>query len=154
MKLFLTLLVSLALLPPVSVLKAEDNTANKTLESRASVSPADISLLEDDRQRLKSIEFLVAEDSPPLIKLSLHKRTSYRLAKSRGRFYTLFIPDCLLKDPHLKLANFPPQDFPGIRVLEAKQVDDDIEITIGVEDGVRIFSFVRGNNIYIRPTAQ
>jgi len=108
---------------------------------------------ENEGQRLIAIDFLSTSDQPPLIKLSLVERTSYRLVRSRARIYTLFIPDCQIDEEYLELPYFPPQDFPGIRFVTAKQQEDDVEVTIGVDEGVRISSFVQDNDIFLRTSA-
>jgi hypothetical protein len=86
----------------------------------------------------------------PTIRLSLNRRSPYRLVRSSPRLYLLEIPDCVLENTELELPQYAPQDFEGILSFKARQRQDGVVILIGVEEGTRILSFTRGNQIFVR----
>jgi len=130
-------------------LTSSDSTATKlTIERVVLEKPRPIAF---DRQRLEALNFYYEKPgNTPLLQLILNKRPEFRLSKTATKSYTLKIPDCTLKGEYLRLPQFPPQDFSGFSLVLAETKGADLHITIGVERGVKINAFSRGNQILIR----
>jgi hypothetical protein len=87
----------------------------------------------------------------PLLKFSLSRpKAQIQMRKVDGKSYRIAIAGAQLSGPQLSLPHFPPADFDGFAVVSAKQHEDYVEITIGVEPGTTIGAFVRGDQIWVK----
>lgn len=103
------------------------------------------------RQTLVAIDFeSVYFDQAQGFRLSLTLPPQFKLSKKSERSYSLLISDSIVGGDHLKLVHFPPQHLPGLTHVLAGQKGSDVEITIGVERGIRILAVARGTDILVR----
>jgi hypothetical protein len=87
----------------------------------------------------------------PILKISLNKpRANAQISKVGPKAYKIVIPSCGIGGKGLDLPQFPPADFLGFVMIAAKAVDDKTEITVSVEQGVALGTFVRQNEIWVK----
>jgi hypothetical protein len=87
----------------------------------------------------------------PILKILLNKpRANAQISKIGPKTYKIVIPSCGLGGKGLDLPQFPPADFLGFVMIAAKAVEDKTEITISVEQGVTLGTFVRQNEIWVK----
>lgn len=100
---------------------------------------------------LYEIDFAyLGDQQSPVLKIALGERTEFRLAKTDTKFYTITVPGFGVAGKHLLLPFFPPKDFVGFSVVAAKETSAGIEISIGVDPGVRLMAFADGNSILVK----
>ncbi len=87
----------------------------------------------------------------PILKILLNKpRANAQISKIGPKAYKIVIPSCGIGGKGLDLPQFPPADFLGFVMIAAKAVEDKTEITISVEQGVTLGTFVRQNEIWVK----
>jgi hypothetical protein len=87
----------------------------------------------------------------PVLKIILNKaRANAQISKVGSRAYKIVISSCGISGRGLDLPQFPPADFIGFVMVAAKLVEDKTEITISVEQGVTLGTFVRQNEIWVK----
>jgi hypothetical protein len=87
----------------------------------------------------------------PLIKVMLNKpKAQVQISKVDPKTYRIVVPNCVLAGNHLSLPQFPPADFVGFSMVSAQQFPNKVEVTINVEPGVTLGTFVRGAEIWIK----
>lgn len=102
---------------------------------------------------LEKISFDIAgEKRFPIVRLALSVKSPFTLARTGALSYTLTLSEASLAGPHLELPYFPPSDFSGLSVVQARGKNGQVEITIGVEGGVKLASVVKDKEIWIRTT--
>lgn len=90
------------------------------------------------------------EDQSPVLKIGLSQRAEYKLSRSDQKTFQLIIPNSHLAGKYLTLPHFPPGDFTGLNSVQARPLRNDVEISIGVDLGTRLASFVKENEIWVR----
>ncbi|MBX7143384.1 MAG: AMIN domain-containing protein [Oligoflexia bacterium] len=101
--------------------------------------------------RVSGLSFDYAEpDRVPVLKVELSSKLEFRLSKKDDKTFKIAIPNCRIASKSLSLPIFPPQDFVGLTFAMAQQFGDDVEITIGVERGIRVSALPRDNQIWVR----
>ncbi len=93
-------------------------------------------------------EELVPEKTNAVI-LKFSAKAPYKLIKKDDLLYTLKISNASIKQQNLKLVHFPPQEFVGFSYIQASQVGDSIEVSIGVERATKIAAISDGTSILI-----
>jgi hypothetical protein len=102
-------------------------------------------------QQLSAIEFHYhTKDKTPLLKFVLSERPVFTLVKNSNSRYTVSIPDCTLGKDYLSLPHFPPHNFRGFQMISAKSRKGKTEITISVDKGATLISYVRDTSIFLR----
>ena len=100
-----------------------------------------------------SFEYL-APGRTPILKVRMNRpRFQAQFSKVDAKTYQVFVPNAVVVGPHVTLPQFPPADFTGFVMLTARQVEGDqkgVEISISIEEGVTLGSFVRDNEIIIK----
>jgi hypothetical protein len=87
----------------------------------------------------------------PVLKVTLSKsRTQAQMSKVDPKTYKIVVPGCGISATQLSLPQFPPADFTGFSMVSAQEIDGKTEITISVEPGVTLGTFVRENEIWIK----
>ncbi len=87
----------------------------------------------------------------PILKILLNKpRANAQISKVGAKAYKIVIPSCGLGAKGLELPQFPPGDFLGFVMIASKVVDNKTEITVSVEQGVTLGTFVRQNEIWVK----
>jgi hypothetical protein len=102
---------------------------------------------------VQSIEFgwITGKEHAPLVRIILNGRSEFSLTRKGDKLYVLALPHIKLGYDHLKLPQFPPRDFAGITVVSAAPVGDGSEVSVYVEQGVRIGAASHENEIWVRP---
>jgi hypothetical protein len=100
-----------------------------------------------------SFEYL-APGRTPILKVKMNRpRFQAQFSKVDGKTYKVTIPQASVIGPHVTLPQFPPADFSGFVMVTAQQVDGpekSVEISIFIEEGITLGSFVREDEIVIR----
>ena len=87
----------------------------------------------------------------PVLKILLNKpRANAQISKIGPKAYKIVVPSCGIGGKGFDLPQFPPADFLGFVMIAAKTVEDKTEITISVEQGVTLGTFVRQNEIWVK----
>jgi hypothetical protein len=87
----------------------------------------------------------------PVVKILLAQpRAQVQMSKVDPKTYRIVIPGCTLAGTQLALPQFPPADFSGFAMVAAQQLEDRVEITISVDPGTTIGTFVRNNEIWVK----
>jgi hypothetical protein len=87
----------------------------------------------------------------PIIKISLVRpKIQVQMSKVDSKAYKIVIPGGGLATAQLALPQFPPADFVGFTMVSAQEFDNRAEITIMVEPGVTLGTFVRDNEIWVK----
>lgn len=89
-------------------------------------------------------------DKAPVIRVALSGRSEYKLSKRDERSFSLLLPDARLSNAGTGLPQFPPQDFNGLTFVLAAAKDNTVDISIGVERGIRVTAFVKDQEIWVR----
>lgn len=101
--------------------------------------------------RISGLNFEYAgSERSPAIRINLDVRSEFKLSKTGEKTYTLSVPQASLGAPGLALAQYPPHDFIGFTFLQAQRKGEDVELTIGVERGIRITAVAQERDIVIR----
>lgn len=101
--------------------------------------------------RVTGLNFEYAgSERTPAIRIKLAVRSEFKLSKTGEKTYSLSVPKASLSAPGLKLAQYPPHDFIGFTFLQAQEMGADVELTIGVERGIRITAAAQDSDIIIR----
>ena len=107
--------------------------------------------IEPQLQALEKIYFPELESNiDPYLEITLRKRPHYRIIKSDSSTYKLVIPDSELASNQLALPVFPPQTHEGFRFVKAEAKDKQVLLSIGVEEGTRLSSYVKDRKILIK----
>ena len=87
----------------------------------------------------------------PIIKISLvRSKIQVQMSKIDSKTYKIVIPGGGLAAGQLALPQFPPADFVGFTMVTAQEFDNRAEITVMVEPGVTLGTFVRDNEIWVK----
>jgi hypothetical protein len=87
----------------------------------------------------------------PILKINLLRtKAQAQISKVDTKTYRIVIPNCGLVAAQLALPQFPPADFIGFSMVAAQELEGRVEITITVEPGVTLGTFVRDNEIYVK----
>lgn len=86
----------------------------------------------------------------PIIRVSMNRRSEYRMSRLDEKFYKISIPNVHLAKPTFGLPQFPPQDFEGFALVSATDEARGIEIKVGVERNSKINVVTAENDILIR----
>lgn len=106
-----------------------------------------------DQQALLDIKFdYQIQDKTPVVRLLLNKTTNFSLIKKNSKAYMITIPDCILPQSRLGLAQYPPSDFVGFTFIQPEKLPVGLGVTIGVEAGTRVSAFARGTEVWIKAT--
>lgn len=89
-------------------------------------------------------------DRGPVIRIKTSGRSEYKLSKRDERSFSLVLPNARLSTQSLTLPQFPPQEFVGITFVLAKANDSQVEISIGVERGIRVTAFAVDDEIWVK----
>jgi hypothetical protein len=89
-------------------------------------------------------------DKAPVIRIALSGRSEYKLSKRDDRSFSLLLPDARLSNSGTGLPQFPPQDFNGLTFVLAAAKDNSVDISIGVERGIRVTAFAKDQEIWVR----
>ncbi len=89
-------------------------------------------------------------DNMPIVILQFSSKSEYKLIKKEDGVYILSVRGTGIESSRLALPFFPPHDFIGFTMVQARNVGADLEITIGVERGVRVASVTKDTQIWIR----
>lgn len=107
-------------------------------------------LLTDGAYVLKQIGFdHVGLNKAPVIRFSLSKPSGYNLIKTDERRYELVFPSSKLESQALALPQFPPHDFIGFTLVQAREEGGAVHVSIGVENGIRISPVTKGNLVLV-----
>lgn len=102
---------------------------------------------------LSAISFeLSAPQKTPVVALAFSGKPMFKFSKRQDQIYAVVIPGCTISGEHLTLPHFPPQDFAGLSMVEAKQTGENVELTFTVERSARTTAYINGNNILVRTT--
>jgi hypothetical protein len=87
----------------------------------------------------------------PVLKLVLDKsRPQAQISKIDSKTYTIDILNCSLSRPGLALAQYPPAEFRGFLLVSSTSTDTRLSITINVDAGTTLGTFVRNNEIWVK----
>ena len=87
----------------------------------------------------------------PVLKIILSRaRANAKIGKIGPSEYKIIIPAGGLANKSLDLPQFPPADFLGFVMVTAKALENRLEITINVEQGVTLGTFVKNNEIWVK----
>jgi hypothetical protein len=87
----------------------------------------------------------------PVLKLVLDKtRPQAQISKIDSKTYNIDIFNCSLSRPGLALAQYPPAEFRGFLLVSSTTLDNRLTITINVEAGTTLGTFVRNNEIWVK----
>ena len=87
----------------------------------------------------------------PVLKIKLSRdRTQAQISKVDAKTYRIIVPNSGLDSATLALPQFPPADFIGFSMVAAQEVEGQVEITVTVELGTTLGTFVRGNEIWVK----
>jgi hypothetical protein len=87
----------------------------------------------------------------PVLKLVLDKsRPQAQISKIDSKTYTIDILNCSLSRPGLALAQYPPAEFRGFLLVSSTSTDTRLTITINVDAGTTLGTFVRNNEIWVK----
>lgn len=104
-----------------------------------------------EEQSLNNIQFSYTDmGHEPVVKLLLQQKALFNLTKKEERLYLLVVPNSDIRYDYLDLIQFPPHDFIGLTYLKAKKTNDNLEVEIGVERGIKISAIPNNNEIWIR----
>lgn len=119
---------------------------------RTNSAPGSGSLLpKSGDQQLVDMKFdYQIQDRAPLLRFVLVATSNFNLVKKDAKTYQLVLPQCGLKDGSLALPQFPPHDFVGFNMVQPEFDGNNTTITIGVDRGLRISAFARGNEIWVK----
>ena len=87
----------------------------------------------------------------PILKITL-SRTKVEVQRSKidSKTYKIVIPQAGVVSAQLTLPQFPPADFAGFTMVTAQEFDNRTEITISVDPGVTLGTFVRDQEIWVK----
>jgi len=124
-------------------------TAAPTVRPLETVSPSITAITAETtyKQALTAIDF---DNVHPAFRLVLKTRPQFKLTKKDEHSYTLTISECSIIADHLKLPYFPPQNLVGFTHILARENPGGIEVTIGVERGIRISAVAKDSAIVVR----
>lgn len=98
---------------------------------------------------LKEITFS-HENDQTIVMLSLSERTNFKLTRENPREYKITITDCSVGQQGLTLPQFPPNDMVGFTLVKATPGENKLEITIGVDDGMKASAVNKDSMIIVR----
>lgn len=139
--------------PSSSTLKA---TTLENIKPKPTIEPP-VSSAQDtaevfDVRKLSTIKFTyLPEDRAPVIVFTLSARPDYSLARLSEKSFKLLIPKSAVLNTKLLNPFFPPRDFKGFNLVQVDpHSNNDLEIIIGVEKGVKLTSAIKGDEIIVR----
>lgn len=87
----------------------------------------------------------------PILKILLSRwKVEVQRSKIDSKTYKIVIPSAGVANAQLTLPQFPPADFAGFTMVVAQEFDNRTEITITVDPGVTLGTFVRDNEIWVK----
>jgi hypothetical protein len=103
------------------------------------------------KSAVTGFEFEYAKsDRLPMIRIKLSERIEFKFSKVDDRLFKITIPEGGVASPALKLPQFPPHDFIGFTYFKAATTSTGLEISIGVERGIRINAFAQDSDILVK----
>jgi hypothetical protein len=87
----------------------------------------------------------------PVLKIVLDKtRPQAQISKIDSKTYTIDILNCSLSRPGLGLPQYPPAEFRGFLLVSSSSANSRLTITINVDAGTTLGTFVRNNEIWVK----
>jgi hypothetical protein len=87
----------------------------------------------------------------PVLKIVLDKsRPQAQISKIDSKTYTIDISNCSLARPGLALPQYPPAEFRGFILVSSTSTNSRLTITINVDAGTTLGTFVRNNEIWVK----
>lgn len=124
---------------------AEEPVQVPSLSATSAASPAlDVA---PGRLTLTAINFEAAER--PSVRFVLNSRADFKLARRSDKEYLLIVQNCGIAAPYLQYPVFPPQDFDGFTHVLVTPVEQNAEIAIGVERGIKLTAFAKDDGIWV-----
>lgn len=104
-------------------------------------------------QQVKGFEFIPGEeDKPSELKIEMSSRPIFSLNQSDAELFRISIPESILSGTHLKHPFFPPHRFIGLKMVQATQHENGVELTLRIERGTSVRAFSRGNDLVVEVT--
>lgn len=145
-----------ATIEPSPTASATPTQVPSTATPRATFTPSIVSKAATDSSPISGIsvsalQFDYADaDRAPILRITLSSKVEFKLSKKDDKTFKVLINNCRLSSRHLALPIFPPQEFVGLTFSMAQQIGDDVEITIGVERGIKVSALPRDNQIWVK----
>lgn len=135
--------------------RSVSRSPSETTQPAAKGNGASTSIVADGKSQLWTLREVVFDKLPPaktpLLKLILSRgHAQVQIAKVDQKTYKLTIQNSRIGGQHLTLPQFPPADFEGFTVVAIKQTGSNVEVTIGVEPGTTLGTFVRQSEIWTK----
>jgi len=73
-----------------------------------------------------------------------------QVSKIDGTTYKIAIASCGVSSLGLALPQYPPSDYTGLGMVSLKTDGDRVEITVNVQPGTTIMTFMREKEIWIK----
>lgn len=100
---------------------------------------------------LEGISYRTIENSgASAVVLNTKELETYSLSRSKANLYELILQNTKLAGSHLGHPQFPPEKFKGFEVVIARQKDDDVELKIHTESGVKLSPFRVKDEIWLK----
>ncbi len=137
--------------PKSEPIKAVPETTPSNPAASANITSLPVQVTPKSGKVLNGFDFvLLGDQQSPVIKINLGERAEFRLAKADTRTYAITLPGFQLAGKHLALPQFPTKDFIGFSMVKAAEVGSGVEVTIGVDPGVRLTAFADGQSILVK----
>jgi len=129
-----------------------NRVAPDQLPAESSESLTEPTAPEDSKQHqnlLVSVGFEKNKQQKTMLRLVLSESASFKLSKITKDLYRLYLNDFAILDHRTKLPFFAPQDFAGVKAVQARETTEGVVVDIYTEENARIAPFSRGEVIFL-----
>ena len=130
---------------------SEPPAAGKQLASMKSEAPV-IDPPSPSNASVKGLSFKKSNGKTPVpaLLVDVEHLGGYSFSKKGTAKYELKLERTSLSDKRFELPRFPPDEFIGFQVVQAKQRNKDVLITIDVDDGTRLSPFRKRGQLWVK----
>lgn len=126
-------------------------TETKALQDLKESTPSKENFANSSSCVLTAVYFDNDVTSSPIVKVSLNKKSDFKIVKFSSEQYKITIPNCKLATKNLELPFFPPPEFKNFVFIQAKDISNGVEVSIGVEENTSLVNLQRDNEIWVKP---
>lgn len=111
-----------------------------------------VNIANDDNCILSSIFFDNDVTGSSIAKISLNQKVNFSIKKASDELYKVYIPNCKLVSKNLEHPFFPLPEFKKFIFIQAKEIGENIEVSVGIETNTTLNYLQRENEIWVKPS--
>lgn len=100
---------------------------------------------------LNSVSFDKDVSGSSIAKIKLNKKAKFKIETASKEIYKVIVPNCKLISDKLNFPYFPSSEYKKFVFIQANQINDNVEVTVAVEENTKLNYLQRDNEIWVKP---